>query len=85
MYKVKPKKSVAKDLDKIDKKDRERLVKEIENLPETIMKPSSNIRKLKDSQDRWRLRVGDYRIVYKINKVEQLIDVLYVRKREDAY
>ena len=68
MYEVKPKKSVAKDLVKIPKMDRDKILKEIENLPVTITKTSPNIRKLKGEHDRWRLRVGGYRIVYRVNK-----------------
>jgi mRNA interferase RelE/StbE len=42
-------------------------------------------RKLSGSDDYWRIRVGDYRILYSIDDSELLIDVAAVRHRKDAY
>jgi mRNA interferase RelE/StbE len=33
----------------------------------------------------WRLRVGDYRIIYTIDDAQQLVTVARVRHRRDAY
>jgi mRNA interferase RelE/StbE len=33
----------------------------------------------------WRLRVGDYRIIYTINDADQLVTIARVRHRRDAY
>lgn len=42
-------------------------------------------RKLRGAADLWRVRVGDYRVVYAINDGEQIVDVRVVRHRKDAY
>ena len=42
-------------------------------------------RKLRGAADLWRVRVGNYRIVYAINDTEQIVDVRVVRHRKDAY
>jgi mRNA interferase RelE/StbE len=41
--------------------------------------------KLAGSGSDWRVRVGQYRIVYEINDHDQVITVLTVAKRSDAY
>ena len=45
----------------------------------------SGCKKLSGSGDLWRLRVGDYRVVYSINDTQRLIDVIAVRHRSEAY
>jgi mRNA interferase RelE/StbE len=41
--------------------------------------------KLTGSDKYWRIRVGDYRVLYSIDDAELLIDVVAVRHRKDAY
>ena len=33
----------------------------------------------------WRIRVGDYRVIYTINDTRRVVDVSAVRHRSDAY
>jgi mRNA interferase RelE/StbE len=33
----------------------------------------------------WRVRLGDYRIIYEINDAEQVLTVARVRHRRDVY
>jgi mRNA interferase RelE/StbE len=42
-------------------------------------------RKLVGSQDRWRVRVGDYRIIYTIDDAGQLVQIAAVSHRSKAY
>lgn len=42
-------------------------------------------RKLVGADDLWRLRVGDYRIIYSIDDHRRLIDVVAIRHRSDVY
>ncbi|MFJ1461299.1 type II toxin-antitoxin system RelE/ParE family toxin [Nocardia sp. N2S4-5] len=42
-------------------------------------------RKLVGSHSDWRVRIGQYRIVYEIDEAAQLITVYIVAKRSDAY
>ncbi len=41
--------------------------------------------RLRGRQDLWRLRVGDYRVIYTIDDDRGLVDVIAVRHRRDAY
>ena len=72
--------------------------KELENLPrataDRIIALSERLaaeprpvgaRKLRGAADLWRVRAGDYRIVYAINDAEHIVDVRVLRHRKDAY
>jgi mRNA interferase RelE/StbE len=41
--------------------------------------------KLKGKQNQWRMRVGDYRIIYSIDDVNFAIEILKVRHRREVY
>lgn len=72
-----------KDLAKIDKKTLKRVKLALNKLlmdPETV-----DLKKLQGKVDRWRLRVGHYRIVMRISPKEETIYVLRVRHRREAY
>ena len=45
----------------------------------------SGCKKLREARNRWRVRVGDYRIIYTVNDLRQLIDIERVRHRKDVY
>ncbi len=45
----------------------------------------SGCRKLVGAQNRWRVRVGDYRIIYEINDVNRSLSIIAVRHRSKAY
>ena len=62
-YKIYFKKSVLKDIEKIPKKDLKRIIKKIDALSEDP-RPSGH-EKLSD-QEKYRIRQGNYRIVYSI-------------------
>lgn len=41
--------------------------------------------KLSGYDNFWRIRIGDYRVIYSIESKEKLIDIIAVRHRKDAY
>ena len=45
----------------------------------------SGCRKLRGEENLWRIRVGDYRVVYAIYDEERIVDISAVRHRSDAY
>ena len=72
--------------------------REIQALPKSVQrrveKMSDSLRinprprgtiKLKGGVGVYRIRVGDYRIIYTINDKKRLVDVSYVRHRSRAY
>ena len=83
MYDIYFKKQAEKELRKIDKQFINKIVDKIEELKE---KPNPvNSRKLVDSMMSYRLRVGDYRIIYQIEEEEKIITIIHIRHRKDAY
>lgn len=79
IYKFKIEKEALKFLNKQDKRQRKRLYSAIYNLPN-----GTDIKKLK-GYNQYRLRVGDYRILYKIDNGIYLIDVIDIDSRGDVY
>jgi mRNA interferase RelE/StbE len=45
----------------------------------------SGCRKLRGERNLWRLRVGDYRVIYTVDDRRHVVDVSAVRHRRDAY
>lgn len=81
-YKIVFKKSVSKDLRGIPKKDIERILSTIKDLSEDPRPPQS---KKLSGQERYRLRQGNYRILYTIEENQLIITVVRVGNRRDAY
>ena len=42
-------------------------------------------RKLRGSRRDWRIRIGDYRVIYEIDESRHEVRILLVRNRKDAY
>ncbi len=78
-------KTAAKDLKRITKTNKKIaliIVKEIKEL--SLYKQGLNIRKLEnDKEDRYRLRVGDFRIVYQID--EDILKIFTIKDRKEVY
>lgn len=75
--------SVTKDLRAIDRQWVPRIMVAIESLADDPM--PKGCKKLVGSDHSYRIRVGDYRIVYDIQKARLLIHVIRVRHRRDVY
>ena len=45
----------------------------------------SGVKKLRDRENQWRIRVGDYRIIYEIDEDEHLVIILRIKHRREAY
>jgi len=82
-YKVTLKPSVEKDLRSLSKSAIARVVKSLERLTEDPF-PRQTL-KLEGVEKLYRLRVGDYRVVYSVNQAPPEIIVHYVRHRRDVY
>ena len=70
-----------KDLLKIDENQRKKILKAIKNLENYPNVP--NIKKLKNFQPNYRLRVGDYRVLFDIEN--NTIIVVNIKHRKKAY
>ncbi len=81
-YKIFFKKSVWKDFKAIPDKDLNKILQSIESLGENPRQPGS---KKLSGQERYRFRVGRYRIIYSIQDEELTIWVVKVGHRKDVY
>jgi mRNA interferase RelE/StbE len=43
------------------------------------------VKKLHGKEDTYRLRVGDYRVVYSVDTRAKVVDLIYARHRKDIY
>jgi len=83
-YKVQIKNSAQKEIRKLPSKEfRDRVVRIINGL--YINPVPDESKKIKGSNNIYRIRQGTYRIVYQIYKNELLIIVIRIRHRKDAY
>ena len=83
IYTVIFKPAVAKQLRRIDKKDQKKIVAAAENL--AFAPRPRGYKKLVGGEGFYRIRIGDYRIIYEIEDDILIITVLRVADRRDAY
>ena len=81
-YRLRFKRSIAKDLRAIPKKDLGRILKRMESLSVDPRPPGCE--KL-SGDDRYRIRQGIYRIIYAVIDAETCVVVIKVAHRRDAY
>lgn len=75
--------SARKELEKLPSRIQTRVLGSLESL-KNDPRPGSS-RKLVGSSNLWRLRVGDYRVVYAIDDERRVVDISAIRHRKDAY
>lgn len=83
LYRVIIKPSVEKDFRGLPKNILVKVFSAIKNLAEESF--PNRVTKLEGTDRTYRIRVGDYRIIYEIEKVEKTITILYVRHRREIY
>jgi mRNA interferase RelE/StbE len=83
-YRVLIKPSAAKEIEAVDqKKDRQRIVARILALADKPRPIGSE--KLAGQSDRYRIRIGQYRVVYSIADDDLVVLVVRVADRKDVY
>ena len=83
-YRVLIKPSAAKEIEAVDqKKDRQRIVASILALAEEPRPIGSE--KLAGQSDRYRIRIGRYRVVYSVADDDLVVLVVRVADRRDVY
>ncbi len=75
--------SARKELEALDASIVNRIFPKIEALAEEPRPPGCL--KLTGEEDLWRIRIGDYRVLYTINDKQKLVDVIAIRHRREAY
>lgn len=82
-YSVEVSKSAARSLRKITPQIRHQIyaaLKELEHTPRPV-----GVRKVVGAEDTWRIRVGNYRVVYTIKDNKLLVVVVRVGHRREVY
>lgn len=86
MYKVQYKSAkVLKSLSKLHPQERQRIIKKIDQKLKNYYPLIKGIKKLEDSETLYRLRIGDYRVLFEKNKKEKIITVVLIEKRDSVY
>jgi mRNA interferase RelE/StbE len=82
-YRLTVARSARKDLEKLQTNIADRIVNEIALLA-SEPRPQGGV-KLHGQKNLWRIRVGDYRVIYAIDDAQRWIDISIVRHRRDVY
>ena len=83
MYEIAWLKTANKQLEKLPKKDRSKIIAHIDDThtnPETL-----DFKKLSGFKNLYRLRVGDYRVILSVNKIKKMIIVSFIGHRKAVY
>jgi mRNA interferase RelE/StbE len=75
--------SAVKELKKLSSQLVARVVPRLESLASNPRPPGC--KKLQGGDREWRIRVGDYRVVYTIDAAKQLVEVTRIRHRSAVY
>jgi mRNA interferase RelE/StbE len=82
-YKISVKESVYKDINSIPPAWIKKILSSIDKLSSDPR--GRNSIKLKGSESDYRMRCGDYRVIYKILEKEKAVEVFKIRHRKDIY
>jgi len=82
-FSIKWKSSAKKELKKIDRTEISKILSEIEKLSQEQY--PSNHKKLLGTEHIYRIRVGNYRVIYSVINDELVIEVIRVRHRKEVY
>ena len=82
-YRIEWRSSTKKDLRKIESQDRLRIITAVEQLATDPFPPGCT--KLSGSERNYRIRTGNYRILYYVHSGHLVIEVIKVGHRKDVY
>jgi mRNA interferase RelE/StbE len=84
-YRVEFRPAAARELRKLDRSARDRISKVISLLADEPRPPVAKLLTGDDTPRLWRVRTGDYRVIYSIEDDVLLVLVINVRHRREAY
>lgn len=83
MYEVYLERGAERDLKKLSAEDYQHVIPYIKALAENPRPPGC--RKIVSSKRDWRIRVGNYRVIYEIDEKAKIVRVIRVKRRPRAY
>jgi len=81
-YRITIKKSAAKELEDVPKKDLWKVIRRIQSLGQ---EPRPNRAQKLSHKEQYRVRQGDYRIIYSIDDKDSIINIVKIGHRRDIY
>ena len=82
-FEIRWKASAKKELKKIDKVEIPKIINEIEKL--SLEPYPTNHKKILGTEHIFRIKIGNYRVVYFIENQKLVIEIIRVRHRKEAY
>ncbi len=82
-YRVIIKRTAVKDFRRLPKNVGNAVLEKIEGLKSNPFPPRH--RKIVGAEYLYRVRMGDYRIIYEVDTKKEIINVIYIRHRKDVY
>ena len=83
LFEIRWKASAKKELKKIDKVEIKKIISEIEKL--SLEPYPTNHKKILGTEHIFRIKIGNYRIIYSIENQQLIIEIIRVRHRKEAY
>jgi mRNA interferase RelE/StbE len=82
-FRIDWKSSAEQELRKIHPEQIPRIIQAVDSLVDDPLPPGC--RKLHGAEQMYRIRVGDYRVIYQFDAKKRLMTIYHVRHRKDAY
>lgn len=83
MYKIYLERSAERDLKKLSAENFHRVISQIAALAENPR--PAGCRKIVRSKGDWRIRIGNYRVIYEIDESSEVVRIMMVKHRREAY
>jgi len=83
VYEVLLERRAERDIKRLPKEVFDRIIPHLKALSENP-KPSG-CRKISGSRSDWRIRIGDYRVIYEVSEQENAVKVMRIRHRKNVY
>lgn len=82
-YQIEWKSSAIRELKRIDRQTIPQIITEVESLSSNPF--PQGVKKLHGSESTYRIRIGNYRVIYEVYSNRLIIEIARVRHRKDAY
>jgi len=83
VYEVYLERAAERDLRHLSSEEFHRVIPRIKALSENPR--PSGCRKITGSKNDWRIRIGDYRVIYEIDEDAKVVRIMRVRHRREVY
>lgn len=84
-YKVEFAKQATKELLRLPNVARSLILRKIKALSEDPYAINNNIKKLQGLEDCYRLRISNYRVIYRIPNLKLVIEIIKIGHRQEVY